>query len=53
MISNQTVIEFKEAISAEFGVVLNEVEAKEILLNWVGYFDLLLKIDQRKEAQIS
>jgi len=49
MISSETVKEFQEAIESEFGVVLSEKEANEVLLNWVGYFDLLAKIDHRKE----
>jgi len=50
MISNETVKEFQEVIEQEFDEVLNEEEAREILLNWVDYFDLLAKIDHRKKA---
>lgn len=49
MVSNETVKEFQAAIEAEYGVALAENEAQEILLNWVGYFDLLSKIDHRTE----
>ena len=49
MVSSETVKEFQLAIEAEYGVVLNEKDAQEILLNWVGYFDLLAKIDHRTE----
>lgn len=52
MISNETVKEFQATIESEFGVVLEEKDAKEILLNWVDYFDLLAKIDHRKEIAI-
>jgi hypothetical protein len=50
MISNETVKEFQTVIEQEFDVVLNEKDAIEILQNWVDYFDLLAKIDHRKEA---
>jgi hypothetical protein len=49
MVSSETVKEFQVAIEAEYGVVLDDNEAKEILLNWVGYFDLLAKVDHRTE----
>jgi hypothetical protein len=49
MVSGETVKEFQVAIEAEYGIALNDKEAQEILLNWVGYFDLLAKIDQRTE----
>lgn len=49
MVSNETVKEFQTAIEAEYGIALAETEAQEILLNWVGYFDLLAKIDHRTE----
>lgn len=50
MISNETVKEFQTVLEQEFDVVLNEQDAIEILRNWVDYFDLLAKIDHRKEA---
>lgn len=53
MISQQTIKEFQELIKAEFGVALNDKDAREILSNWVSYFDLLAKIDSRKEIQVS
>lgn len=49
MVSSETVKEFQLAIEAEYGVVLDEKDAQEILLNWVGYFDLLAKIAHRTE----
>jgi hypothetical protein len=49
MVSNETVKEFQVAIETEYGVALDDKEAQEILLNWVGYFDLLAKIDHRTE----
>jgi hypothetical protein len=53
MINSETVKEFQEVIEQEFGVVLDEKDANEILLNWVDYFDLLAKIDHRKEVTVS
>ncbi len=53
MINSETVKEFQEVIEAEFGEILNEQEAREILLNWVDYFDLLAKIDHRIKVQTS
>lgn len=50
MVSNETVKEFQVAIEAEYGVALDDKEAQEILLNWVGYFDLLSKIDHGTEV---
>ena len=53
MVSEQTIKEFQEAVSKEYGVTLTEKDAKEILLNWVAYCDLLAKIDHREKAQTS
>jgi hypothetical protein len=53
VISTETVKEFQDAIKDEFGVQLNEKEAGEVLRNWVGYFDLLAKIDSRADGQAS
>ncbi len=49
MVSSETVKEFQVAIEAEYGVVLDDKDAQEVLLNWVAYFDLLAKIDHRNE----
>lgn len=49
MISDVTIKKFQEVIQEEFGVVLDEKDAREILANWVGYFDLLAKIDHRNK----
>jgi hypothetical protein len=53
MVSQETIKEFQQAIKAEFDVVLNDKDATEILLGWVGYFDTLAKVDNRKEVQTS
>lgn len=52
-ISDKTIKEFQQVIELQFGIRLEEKEAKEILLNWVGYFDLLAKIDLQKIVQVS
>jgi hypothetical protein len=43
MVSEATIKEFQDVIQTEFGVVLSEKDAAEVLLNWVAYFDLLAK----------
>jgi len=48
MISQATIIEFQEVIKKEFDVFLDEKEATELITNWVGYFDLLAKINHRQ-----
>ena len=53
MVSPETIKAFQEAIKADLGVVLDEKEATEILLNWVAYFDLLAKIYHREKVQTS
>lgn len=53
MVSDQTIERFREAIKAERGIELSHKEAKDILLNWVAYFDLLAKIYHRDQSQKS
>ena len=53
MISNETIKEFQTTVESELGVVLDEKEAVEVLNNWVGYFDVLAKIDHRDKVQTS
>lgn len=53
MIRAETVKEFQDAIQAEFGFVLNETDATNVLHKWVAYFDLLARIDSRTEVQTS
>lgn len=50
MVKKETIAEFRDAIQEELGVALNIDEAQEILMNWVGYFDLLAKIDHREQS---
>ena len=53
MVSDKTIKKFQEAMKAERGIVLSEKEAKEVLLNWVGFFDLLTKIYHRTQSDKS
>ena len=48
MIKEETVRDFQDAIKTDYGVVLDDKDALEVLSNWVAYFDLLAKIDHRK-----
>jgi hypothetical protein len=53
VISLETIKKFQAAVQLDLGVALSEQEAREYLLNWVGYFDLLAKIDHRQEIKVS
>ena len=50
MITEQTIKDFQEAVKAEYGIQLDTIEANSVLENWVGYFDLLAKINHREKA---
>ena len=51
-LSKKTVEEFREIFKKEYGVEYSDQEAWEAAHNFVGFFDLLLKIDHRqKEGQ--
>ncbi len=49
MISEGTIIEFQGALKEEYNRVVTFHEASIILNDLVGYFDLLAKIDARKD----
>jgi len=53
MINPETTKEFQKTVEDEFGVILSDSDALKILLDLVGYFDLLAKIDSRKNVQVS
>lgn len=53
MVSDKTIERFREAVKAERGIELSTKEAKAILLNLVGYFDLLAKIYHRDQPRKS
>jgi hypothetical protein len=48
VISETTIKDFQEAIESEYNVQLNTSDARSVLENWVGYFDLLAKINHRR-----
>lgn len=48
MISETTIKDFQEVIEAEYSIQLNTSDARAVLENWVGYFDLLAKINHRR-----
>jgi len=52
MISNETIKEFQKVIADEYKVHLTHDQAISILKNWVGYFDLLSKIDHREKSSV-
>ncbi len=51
VISDATIKKFQQVIESEYHVALDEKEAREVLTNWVGYFDLLAKIDHRIQSK--
>jgi RsiW-degrading membrane proteinase PrsW (M82 family) len=53
MISQATIKEFQQVIQEKLGRPVDETEAHKILFGYVGYFDLLAKIDQRREILVS
>jgi hypothetical protein len=53
MFSSETIKEFRDVIACECGAILDDKEAAELLSGMVGYFDVLAKIDQRDDVQVS
>lgn len=53
VISQETIIEFQDALKEEYNRVVTLQEASLILNDLVSYFDLLAKIDARKNDVIS
>ena len=51
MITEQTVKDFQEVVSTEYDTQLTADEARSVLENWVGYFDLLAKINHRSKSE--
>lgn len=50
-ISQELLIELKEILKDDFGLVLTIDEVKEIALVFISYFDLLAKINSREGLQ--
>lgn len=51
MITEATIKSFQQAIKSEYQIALDEKDAREILTNLVGYFDVLVKINHREQSE--
>ena len=49
--SKERILEFQRIFEEDYGKKLSYKEAHEAVHNLVGFFDLLLKIDMRKNPQ--
>ena len=52
MITEITIKEFQQVVSEDYGRELSFQEARKILTDMVGYFDLLAKIDFRRKMNL-
>lgn len=52
MISEITIKEFQQVVSEDYGREISFQEAKKMLADMVGYFDLLAKIDFRRKMKL-
>ncbi len=50
-ITPETVENFKRMFKREYGVEYSDQEAWEATHNFIGFFDLLLKVDQRENPE--
>lgn len=50
-ISDKTIQEYRDAIKEEYGAEISFEEAREHVHNFVGFYDLLYKIDRRENPQ--
>lgn len=51
MITEATIKSFQLVIKSEYQIALDEKDAREILTNLVGYFDVLAKINHREQSE--
>lgn len=51
MISQKMIEEFKHIYKEEYGVDLTDSQASEIGNNLVGFFKVLIKVDQREKQK--
>ena len=51
VITDATIKSFQQVIKIEYQIVLDEKDAREILTNLVGYFDMLAKINHRIQSK--
>lgn len=52
-LSDKSVQKFKQVFKEEYGKEYTDIEAREAAENLVGFFDLLVKIDQRNKKKTS
>jgi len=50
-ITDKTIQEFRDVVKEEYGTEMSREEASETLSQLVGYFNLLHKIDTRKNSE--
>ena len=50
-LSDKAIQEFKEIFKKEYGKEYTDAEAREAAENLVGFFDLLIKVDQRNKQK--
>ncbi len=53
MISQETIKEFQQTVQEELGHELDDSTSQRVLLGLVDFFDLLAKIDHRKNISAS
>jgi len=51
MLSDESIQKFKEIFKKEYGKEYTDAEAREAAENLVGFFDLLIKVDQRNKQK--
>jgi len=51
-LSDKSVQEFKRIFKEEYGKEYTDAEAREAAENLVGFFDLLIKIDQKNRQKV-
>ena len=51
MIKETTIKDFQAVIKSEYNTHLSTDEARSVLENWVAYFDLLARINHRRNTE--
>lgn len=51
MISNETIQEFQKLMERDYGLVLSVDEAREMVTDLVGYYDVLAQINHQEKMQ--
>ena len=52
-LSDKSIQEFKEIFKKEYGKEYTDAEAREAAENLIGFFELLIKVDQRNKQKTS